>query len=226
MKTLLITRNLGENSPIKALNSDKIKVIGESFIAFEQIDFEEWNDEADMVIFYSQRGVEYGLSNEEFMTFCIGKTLVTFGSATASFLTEEYGLIADIVGNGDSEDLMKEVIDANPENVLFVQGDKSLRRLQTDEKWTLPFSELITYRSNDRIVDMSDAPEIVVFTSPLNVLHYCSQYQLKDNQTVWAIGTTTAGSLKQYYSGQIFIPPTPTEASLATEIRRSISTNM
>ncbi len=226
MKTLLITRDLKEHSPIKALNSDRMTVIGESFISFEHIDFEEWNYESDMVIFYSQRGVEFGLADEEFMTFCIGKTLVTFGSATASFLTEEYGLIADINGNGDLEELMKEVIDANPEHVLFVQGDKSLRRLQTDDKWTIPYSELITYRSHDRRVDLQTTADIVVFTSPLNVLHYCSQYPLKENQTVWAIGSTTASSLEPYYSGKIFIPPASTEASLATEIRRSISTNM
>ena len=226
MKTLLITRNLTENSPINTLNSDTLHVIGESFIAFEQIDFDNWDYEADMVVFYSQRGVEYGLANEGFMTFCIGKTLVTFGSATADYLTEKHGLIADIIGNGDPQDLLKDIITANPEHVLFVQGDKSLRRLQTDQKWTLSFSELVAYQSNDRIVGVAEDADIVVFTSPLNVLHYCSQYPLKETQTVWAIGPTTAASLDPYYSGQIFTPPTPTEASLTTEIRRSISTNM
>ena len=222
MKTILITRSITDSSPINSLRSEGYSIIGESFLKFEPVPFDTWDRSADMVLFYSQRGVQFSCSDQSFLDYCSQVKIATFGTVTAEYLSKNFGLKPNVIGTGDPEKLKEQLELENPKKILFVQGQQSLRRLQTDDSWRIPYSELVTYKSIDRIVHLSSPPDILVFTSPLNVEHYFAQYDVEETQSIWSIGPTTAASIRQYSSQTIHLSDQPTEASLAEAIKTSL----
>lgn len=223
MRTILITRTLTDQSPIQVLQSENIKVIGESFLNFEQIEFDSWDTDSDLVLFYSQRGVEYSFLNTDFKDYCKTILTATFGPATSDFLDTHHNIKTNIVGDGGIDSIISQIKINNPSKVLFVQGEQSLKRLQSLDTWDFDYTEVVPYRSIDRPVLLSNPADILVFTSPLNVVHYCNQYIIEPSQTLWAIGPTTASAIKERTDHPIHLPIKPTEASLTVDILRSLS---
>ncbi len=222
MKTLLITRELTADSPLRSLESESMKVIGKSFIRFEEVPFDDWNHSADWVFFYSKHGVKYSLKNTEFLRFCKTVKIATYGRMTAHYIKQHYELTPDYVGDGDRVNTLNQYLEYNPSHTLYVQGSKSLRALQSDPQYQSPYSELISYQSMEQSQLLSTVPDLLVFTSPLNVQSYLRQYPLQSSQSIWAIGKTTGYALQQVTSQQISIASRPSMEVLTDEITQHL----
>jgi len=225
MKTLLITRDLNEDSPIKQIASQDLKIIGKSFISFTEVRFDDWNRDADWVFFYSKNGVKHSLANAEFYDFCKTVSVGVYGQMTADYIQEYYKVTPDFIGDGSRLSTLDNYLRLEPHHTLFVQGDRSLKALQSDPKLVSAYSEVIAYRSLEhqhQPGDFSSPPDIIVFTSPLNVEYYLNQYDLRPTQTLWVIGETTGSALRQMTSHPFNIASRPSESVIAEEIARSL----
>lgn len=222
MKKLLITRELTDVSPINTLSTLGIKVTGQSYLRFEDIDFDEWNRDADWVFFYSKNGVRSAFANPKFLEFCMSVSIAVYGEMTADCMIQEYDLTPHFIGDGSRENTLDKYLLSHPKHTLFVQGSRSLKALQSDTNFQLPYSELITYQSLKRNHLLHTPKDILVFTSPLNVEYYADQYEILPSQSVWAIGETTAHALSLVTDIHINIASKPSEKVLAEEIAKSL----
>jgi len=224
MKTLIITRDLTNDSPINTLASKNVKVEGKSFIQFEQVDFDTWSHQADWVFFYSKNGVKFSFNNRTFLQFCQTRKIGTYGQMTADFIHQHSGIIPDFIGNGKRDTTLLNYLKQLPDQTLFVQGDRSLKALQSNPGFDLPYSEVITYRSLPLHHRLHTPSDIIVFTSPLNVEYYTQHIDLLPTQSLWAIGDTTATALRQKTDSEINVASNPSEEILAKEIAASLKT--
>lgn len=223
---IFISRKLKKNSPFRqALEGSAVSIIDQSLVAFQPIPFDDFPT-TDWLFFYSKNGVKYFLEqldkNQHHQLPKIG----TIGRGTAEYLKENYDLVADFVGTGNPVETaaaFHAVLEQ--ETVLFIQAKHSKQSIQQLLPATAFTQNLVVYDNTPSLDFDIPTVDILVFTSPLNVLTYFGKYNLQSYQKVVAIGTSTRHALVQIGITDIITAATPHEQSLATACLKIITSS-
>lgn len=220
--TVFISREISSGSLFKMiLEPAGFEIIDRSLVNFSAVPFTALPP-TDWLFFYSKRGVNFffeQLENQLDATIRIG----AIGPATAKQV-EQYNYKVDFIGNGVPEATARDFIGVcNSENtrnrvVVFPQAKNSRRSIQKLLDQEIRTLDLIVY--DNEISERVKIPhtDILVFTSPMNVLAYLESNQIHESQKIVAIGLTTALFLKQKGFKAVHIADMPSEKSMAEKV--------
>jgi uroporphyrinogen-III synthase len=104
--------------------------------------------------------------------------------------------------------LSKLMISEGVQKALFFCGDQRLDILPDNLRNNgIELNELIVYNTLLKPEKLDEPPEIILFFSPTAVKSFFSMNEISSGTTVIAMGTTTAGALKQYTEQPVIISP-------------------
>lgn len=194
-KKIYITKNLNEdnyfNVALKKLGFD---VIGKSLIDFKEIKIREL-PKSDWIFFSSKHSVRFFMQQKPDVKG------VKFGCVGASTSAElrAFGHRADFIGSGTDTKLIGKQFAAKVGNgkALFPIAKDSLKTFQ----WQMPKQDnvinLNIYWTVKQSVDVNDDMDILVFTSPSNLLAYTEKNKIKPTQKIIAMGDSTGKELEK-----------------------------
>jgi len=224
-KTIFITRDLAKDSPFKnGLSQLGHHVVGESLIEFKSVSF-EFPKQMDYLFFSSKRGVRFFFQEKLkhvslHSLFQNGLKIGAIGAVTASEV-EAMGFRCDFVGTSKAVAEVGEefALVAAGKKIVFPQASMSQRSIQKGlESKNQVGTEMIDLVVYDNIPknDFTEIDsDILVFTSPLNVQTYLKKKTISKEQTVVAIGPTTAEALETAGYRDYRLPYAFDEVSLA-----------
>lgn len=213
-KHILITRSLKENSPFNALKSAGYKVTGRSLLSFEPIN-PSYVPITQWYYFYSQTGVTMAANQSIVSKAIIKASIGTFGPATAQYFEKTFGFPATIIGSGRLDEHVDVVSNIITESTFtFVQGTASRRSIQCVLSPELVYKELSIYTSTFQDIALTGAPDVIIFTSPMNADSYFNQLNTSSSQLILSIGKTTHDHLLKEYNITSHYPIKPTETAL------------
>ena len=173
---------------------------GTSLIHFEQIPY-IFPTKMDWVFFSSKKGIQFFLQNKEqkhLLAEAVGNglKLAAIAPATAKYLKEVVGLLADFVGSAHSVDDTAQafLLIAQNQTIVFPQGQYSKQSIQKAIKGQTQIENLIVYQNTPHYQEIPKT-DVAVFTSPLNVEAFVQKNDLHTIERVVAIGPTTAEAL-------------------------------
>ena len=197
-KRIFVSRDLKPNSYFKqTLTQQGHDVFGMSLIEFAPIEVEpESIPQTDWVFFSSKNCVKYFVNQSKKMANHL--KLAAISSGTAATL-KEAGYKADFVGKSRelAEIAHNFELQAKGQSVLFPQAENSLQSIQKHLNGGTQIHNLKVYKNEAKQAFEIPESDLLVFTSPMNVRAYFSKYALQYNQTVVAIGKSTAFALEQ-----------------------------
>jgi len=216
VKKIFISRNLNKKSPfVKALQEEKVEIIGKGLIRFSAINFNTVPDH-DWLFFYSKNGFKYfekALKKANIQRPSSSKW-ASFGISTAQLLPE-----IDFVGSGDPQRTANAFLKkAENQKVLFIQARNSQRSIQKILDSKIQAMELAVYKNTPKKKFDIPSCEILCFTSPLNAKAYFSKYALQKKQKVISIGKTTANALTELGIKKVVLADNPSEIGLAEKV--------
>ena len=189
-------------------------MIGASLIAYTALPFGAL-PVVDWIFFYSKKGVEFFFKGLK-MPLSPAIRLATMGAGTARVLLD-HGYPATFIGTGEPRETAQLFLEeAASQRVLFPRATTSMRSIQTLLKQKIEVHDLLVYTNTPITSFQIDKASHLVFTSPLNVHAYFSNYSY-EGQSVVAIGPTTANALDRLrIPNKIAIAPT--EKALVSEV--------
>lgn len=212
-KRIFISRNLTVESPFYALLNKKASIEAQSLINFEAVPIPPIPI-SDWLFFYSKKGLDFGWPHLHPLNPL--PKIAVLGAASAEYLEQQFGQVADFVGTGAPAPTAKAFLEiANGQRVCFVQAQNSRQSIAQLLGTQIQAQTLVVY--NNRPKTTLDIPpcDILVFTSPLNVQAYYQQYSIQKQQKVIAIGQTTANALTALGLTTYSVAPVPQERALA-----------
>ena len=195
-KTVLITRALAQNSTLRswAING-KYKLIEQPFIRFEKIPNLEI-PVSDWIFFSSPNGVRIYLENYKIQAKKIG----ALSNGTVKILKEN-NINVDFVGQANQSTIDIGLNFANQLNkreiVLFPLSDISKKNISnqlTDEQKI----ELEIYKTVLLNQKIKQAIDVIIFTSPSNVLGFFECNQISTSALIVAIGESTKVEIEKH----------------------------
>lgn len=220
MKKVFISRTLSGDSIFrKILTSSHYEVYGASLLDFSMVHVRHVPD-ADWLFFYSKNGVRYFFQQIPLKDID-GLKLAAVGPGTAAFL-ESVARPPDFTGTGEPGSTAAAFLKvALNQRVVFPQAKESRQSIQQLLTPYLTALDLVVYENMPRQdINLPDF-DVLVFTSPMNAQAYFSKYRWKKEQTVVAIGKTTAKALEVLGIDSIRVAEAPTEEALAAEVLRN-----
>lgn len=211
-KTIFISRELSEDSPIQALSAEGFTVIGKSLLSFSAIDFAP-PAAADYIFFYSRNAVDYFLKHPKANALLKQANIATIGSKTALLLEEQYDCQADFIGSGLPHKIAEEFKKVlGNKTCLFPRAMNSRKSIQ---KVLLPAQvlDLVCYDNTIHPSVIIPSTDIVILTSPMNAAAYLMQHSLAD-KTLITIGETTRSYLRDQGIKNILSAKEPSEESI------------
>lgn len=139
---------------------------------------------------------------------------------TKTALQEAEGLFGTIEATASSAaELAQAVIAGGAKEVLFFCGDRRREELPAVlHAAGVVVHEVVIYEVKETPVSAPGDYEAVVFFSPSAVQSFFAANQLKENAVCFAIGQTTAASVKQFTENKLYISKEPTQESLLKEV--------
>ncbi len=210
-KTLYISRDLEQNQNfVSSLNAQSIEVVGLSLIDFTAISFDFLPD-SDWIFFYSQNAVKYFFQNKFFQKnkkISENVKIAALGKKTADAI-KSYGFDTDFVGSGSVENIAKLFLKAAKNNVvLFPQATNSRESIEKILEGQIVSKKLCVYHNTSKINFEIPYCDFLVFTSPLNVVTFCSKYSFLPHQMIFAIGESTQKELQKVTHRDILVSET------------------
>lgn len=211
---ILCTRPLDEalieNARLKGIDIDVI-----SFIETEPIESVEVQQEIDVtinssvpIIFTSMNAVEAVAENideqPEWNIYCIGNT-------TAQLIKKNFPF-SHIVGTADNATALAELIIKNesPEEVIFFCGDQRRNELpDLLRSHDVEVDEIIVYQTIALQHKIKKEYLGILFFSPSAVESFFSNNKLSERTMLFAIGNTTAATIRQHTNNKILIADEP-----------------
>jgi len=198
----------------------EIEIIGQSCLSFSAISF-ELPSAFDALCFYSQNGVKFFLQNIPPNFSNKHKVpIIAFGKATANTL-EKSGYPVTIVGNGNPKDLSIQILNQfKGRKILFPQAESSKNSLQPYLENDLEYIPIDVYKNSERIIPDLGGFDVLVFTSPRNVVAFNKTNSL--TAKIVAIGVTTATQLLSLTDHPILMASNPYEEDLANAVIKAL----
>ena len=195
MNRVLITRLPQQAEEFTRLLKDKGCEV-ETIPFIETIDIPlETIPQTDWVFFNSPRSVQHFFQNLK-KPFFAKYAALSNGTAKA---IHDHNQKVSFTGGGDSQQTVEQFAGMLTENetVLIPRSDRSVRRLQrvlgSDR-----YVELIAYKTRLLNKKLDADFEVVVFTSPSNVIGFLDSGNSLEKAKVVAIGDTTARELEEH----------------------------
>jgi len=192
-KRVFISRELKSDSDFKRFLPKGYKLHDESLIEIVPVPFEE-TLESDWIFFSSSNAVSAFFENNP--SYKDGTKFGVIGKATGKALAKY--VQADYIGKGNTQKVAKRFAKAlGKGSVLFPVSDKSLRTIQKK----LPkaqVTELIVYKTIQKLDFKLPQSDILVFTSPSNVAAFFNTENSINDQRVISIGETTRKELLKH----------------------------
>lgn len=219
-RNIFISRKLEPSSPFFDLESLGFKVIHQSLLKFEYLDF-QIEDDYDAVFFYSQKAIKHFFSK---MQHDSQKQYGVMGTKSGSLFREITNNHADIIAPSTREQLEKEINKKWSDfEILCPMGINSIHSLAS-LNLKAKLNSLIIYNNeksnNFNLVDCNT----LLFTSPLNVESYIDKYNL-DSKMLFAIGKTTADKLTKYTKEKVYYCEEPSENNLYKLVLQQLGTS-
>lgn len=212
-KNIFISRKLSQDSPFKTLlMNENCKIIDQSLIHISQIRY-SYTPQTNWIFFTSKNAIDYFFAQKPDLPEGVKYGVIS--SASAKHL-KNYDFSADFIGTGvNLLHIAKEFREVlQDDSVLFPQAIDSYQTIQKQLAFTNTCYNLYVYKTsirNDFDLPYSD---ILIFTSPSNVVAYYSKYKSDTRQLVIAIGSTTKVKLNEYHVGGVLTPASFDELGL------------
>jgi len=222
---IFISRDLKPTSPFKKeLVALDMEIIGQSLIEFYPTPFNTI-PVVDWIFFYSKNGVKFFLETftaDNFLRVMAAKNRpiqwAVMGKGTAATL-EKHQIQPDFIGTGHPKATAKAFGEiAHQQKVLFPRAEISKQSVQNLLIGQIEIFDLIVYANKLKPTFFIPYCDILVFTSPLNVVAYFQKHPIQSKQKVVAIGKTTANALEKKGLQNIIVASQPSEKGLAATV--------
>ena len=139
---------------------------------------------------------------------------------TRKVITENTELFGTIEATASSAtELAQQIIEHDVKELLFFCGDRRRDELpKLLQNAGIVVHEVIVYEVEETPTVAADEYEAVLFFSPSAVQSFFTVNQLNKNTICFAIGQTTANSLKQFSKNKILVSKEPTQEALLQEV--------
>lgn len=222
--SILSTRPISE-ALINEAGAKGIQVDVLSFIETITIDTEElkeciyeYSKQACVVIFTSMNAVEAVTAQlhskiPQWKIFCMGNT-------TKNLVENYFGNNAIVSTASNATDLADEVIEwnkqqANTPSVVFFCGHQRRDELPGKLKGVnIEVKEIVTYKTIETPHTINKNYDGILFFSPSAVNSFFANNKANENTVLFAIGETTANTIKGYCNNKIVISKTPAKDEL------------
>jgi len=215
---IFISRNLSPDSPfLKKLRGEPAQIIAESLIDTATIKVQEIPPH-DWIFFYSKNGVRYFFDQINLAEISPVCQWAAMGEGTAKAM-QEYNIEPDFIGKATPQLTANAFLKlADGQNILFPCAKNSRQSIAKLLFGRIKATHLPVY--DNYMLDASHLPrpDILVFTSPMNVKAWFLHKKIMENQHFIAIGTTTAKALEQKGVRKISIAENPSEIALANKV--------
>jgi len=215
--SVYITRDIRKDDCFHSvLSANGFKVEGKSLIETKRVTVNNTPKSYSWVFFASKQAVWHFFSqyncNDEIKYGVIGQS-------TAEAL-RKHGKKPNFIGYSTDTRLTGRQFAAmvGSKKVLFPQARGSMRAIQQQFYKKEQVIDLAVYETISH-ADVKISPaEIVVFTSPSNVVAYFKNNKISKDQKVIAMGNATGKALKKYNIHQYSLPPSFTDTGLAAAV--------
>ncbi|MDO8998873.1 MAG: uroporphyrinogen-III synthase [Bacteroidota bacterium] len=212
-KKIFISRKLLPDSPFNILLKDQnYEVIDQSLIQITQIRF-SYTPQTNWIFFTSKNSIDCFFAQNPDIPKQVKYGVIS--NASAKHLLK-YTVTADFIGAG--VDLIKIAKDFREilqnESVLFPQAIDSYQTIQKQLAFTNTCYNLYVYKTSIRTDIEIPYSDILIFTSPSNVIAYYNKYKVDPRQSVIAIGSTTKYKLNEYKVSNVLTPDSFDERGL------------
>ncbi len=217
-KQVFITRDLQSSDYFsRVLLKYGYGVIGQSLIETKTIQFTNIAA-SDWVFFSSRNAVTHFFNQKPQLADDVQFAVIGRGTEAA---LRSFGIKPDFVGNSAVISAVGKAFAPLAENksVLFPQAKDSLQSIQKELPHTVKSSDVYVYATEAK-KEIAIAPsDVLVFTSPSNVAAYFDlHYTVNANQSVIAIGQSTARALERYGIKKYVLPASTDETGLAEAV--------
>ncbi len=188
--------------------------------AFQKAEVANWAEKQD-VVFTSANAVQAvskilessGISfPSHWNIFCISGR--TKAAITDHFSKERIMATADY-----GKDLAEKIVEHANEEVIFFCGNKRRDELPKILRQAgLSVHEVVVYETIETPVSINQQFDGVLFFSPSSVESFFSMNDLQQNVVCFAIGNTTAHSIRHHTNNKIIISESPTQEVLLEEV--------
>ena len=173
----------------------------------------------DIIIFTSQNAViHYPVKLQHPVNVCC-----TSGETKAA-VQKKFPDAIILATADNAADLAQKIISFQPEHVLFVCGDK--RRYELPDALrnnNIRITELIVYTTTETPVQLNEDFDAILFFSPSAVRSFFKLNVLKSNAVLFAIGKTTANTIKEFCSNETITSDYPDQEHLVKKVRSRFS---
>lgn len=219
-KHIFISRDLSLQSIFrKRLVAAGCSVEGQSLVRFEGRAFSSFPT-TNWIFFYSSKAAAYfqdGLRLLE-QEWPSAVKIAAIGKGTAQWLKDQ-DLPVHFTGTGHPEETCTKFLAcAEKQSVLFPQATHSRRSIERLAGEAIRSERLIVYDNKIRHDFDLIPPDILTFTSPLNVQAYFERYPGPADQPIIAIGKTTRQALEARERTVTLEAQEPSEEALAQAV--------
>lgn len=217
--SVFITRDLREDDFFfQVLKANGCEVFGRALIETHRVQLKNI-PEAEWVFFSSKHAVRHFLAQTKLKP---GTKIAAVGKATSDEL-RKFNLRADFIGGGTDTRITAKQFGAvaGRARVLFPQAKGSLKTVQ-QQMPSAQVIDLIVYETIQRsAADLPEA-EILVFTSPSNVMAFFEKNKVNPKQKLVAMGHATGNTLKEKGFHSFWSPDSFDDTGLARAVMGAI----
>jgi hydroxymethylbilane synthase len=213
IKSIFISRKVEENGAFTRLKSDSnITLIDEPLIEINPVRY-SYTPQTKWIFFSSKNSITYFFAQNPILPANVNYGVVSIVSANY-LLT--FGKEANFIGQGNNMlQIAKDFKEAlKNDTVLFPQAIDSLQTIQKQLSFTNTCYNLYVYKTSIKSDFTIPYTDILIFTSPSNVLSYFNKYKIDSRQLVIAMGDATKYKLTEYGIFNVLVPNSFSENGL------------
>ena len=222
MAVILITRELKPNDWLSTqFENSTHKLIGISFVEIFSASFNEF-PQTEWIFFYSRNGVKHFIDQLPDPKELNNSKIAAIGQGTSEELRKR-GLNADYIGAAQPREVAFDFLNQHkPKSVLFPRALHSRNSIRELIEKECDCYDIVVYSNTSRPKKIEFQPEILVFTSPMNVEAYMKDNRISGLQHVISIGPSTSEKLKELGIEKIEELKTPDEEAIYTTIMKNL----
>lgn len=213
IKSVFISRKVDENGAFTRLkNNTTITLIDEPLIEINPVRY-SYTPQTKWIFFSSKNSITYFFAQNPILPANVNYGVVSIVSANY-LLT--FGKEANFIGQGNNMlQIAKDFKEAlKNDTVLFPQAIDSLQSIQKQLSFTNTCYNLYVYKTSIKSDFTIPYTDILIFTSPSNVLSYFNKYKIDSRQLVIAMGDATKYKLTEYGITNVLLPNNFSEKGL------------
>ena len=219
---ILSTRPLNEEIIDKA-ETQNIFIDPISFIETEPLKSAALEDEIEQLSCKKITAVFTSMNAVEAVKDCLSSgpawKIFSIGEATKNLIDDFFGSESIIATADDANHLADAIIEKGVKEIVFFCGTD--RRNELPEKLkaaNIKVNEIVVYRTILTAKNISKHYDGIMFFSPSAVRSFFSANKVSDDAVVFAIGNTTADTVKQFVQNKIIVADRPGKEALVEQM--------